>query len=330
MAASRDAGQLSLFGGTSTRQAVAPAAVPEHVARLAERLPPCVYLGTSSWSFPGWEGLIYARTYPKAALAREGLTAYARRPLLRGVGLDRTYYGPIDAARFAAYAAEVPEDFRFLVKAHAACTLARFGDHPRFGDLQGEANPQWLDPAYATDHVVQPYVQGLGSRGGVLLFQFSPQDERSLGGRHGFPDLLHRFLSALPDGPTYAVEIRNHKLATPAYGAALRDVGALHCVNVHPSMADIATQVRTLGILDAPALVVRWMLNPRLSYDTARRYYHPFDTLVDPDLVVRRSIAGLVRAMAVDGRPSLVIVNNKAEGCAPRSIEALAEDIVTA
>ena len=27
---------------------------------LAARLPPEVYFGTSSWSFPGWQGIVYA------------------------------------------------------------------------------------------------------------------------------------------------------------------------------------------------------------------------------------------------------------------------------
>ena len=28
-----------------------------------ERLPQTIYLGTSTWAFPGWKGLVYRRTY---------------------------------------------------------------------------------------------------------------------------------------------------------------------------------------------------------------------------------------------------------------------------
>lgn len=323
--------QLPLFPAEAgSRASVLPASVSEPLRALAEALPPRIYMGTSSWSFPGWDGLVYARAYPKPALAREGLAAYARHPLLRAVGLDRSYYGPVPTERLAEYAAEVPDDFRFLAKAHEELTVARFPRHPRYGDRSGRDNPRLLDPEYATEHVIEPFADGLGPKAGVLLFQLPPQDEALLGGRHGFPDRLHRFLAALPTGTTYAVELRNHKLATPAYAQALRDVGALHCVNVHPTMPDVRTQARTLAVLDAPGLVVRWMLNPRLDYETARKYYLPFDTLVDHDRVARAGIAELVRAMAERGRPSLVIVNNKAEGCAPRSIEHLARAIVDA
>jgi uncharacterized protein YecE (DUF72 family) len=325
-------GQLSLFEpeprATPRERGIQPASISEELHALARRLPPRVSLGTSSWSFPGWEGLVYARAYPTASLAREGLHAYAQQPLLRAVGLDHSYYGPVDADALADYAAVVPEGFRFLAKAHEVLTLARFPRHRRYGGRSGKDNPQWLDAAYATDHVVRPFVEGLGAKGGVLLFQLAPQDEAALGGRRGFAELIHRFLSALPPGPCYAVELRNHKLLTPAYADAMRDVGALHCVSVHPRMPDVRTQARQVGTLEGPGLVVRWMLTPRMNYELARKYYHPFDTLVDPDPIARQGIAELVRAMSERGRPSLVIVNNKAEGCAPRSIEMLARAIV--
>ena len=81
--------------------------------RCGARLPTDLRLGTSSWSFPGWTGLVYAREAGPEMLARQGLPAYARHPLLRTVGVDRTFYGPVPAETFAAWAAAVPEDFRF-------------------------------------------------------------------------------------------------------------------------------------------------------------------------------------------------------------------------
>lgn len=320
--------QLPLFQGAPREPAVRPALASEELRALARRLPARVHMGTSSWSFPGWEGLVYERAYPQPALAREGLWAYAQQPLLRAVGVDRSFYGPISAEALATQRRHVPDGFRFLVKAHEELTLARFPDHRRYGERRGQPNPRWLDAAYAREHVVQPFVEGLGPKAGVLLLQLPPQDEAHLGGRHGFPEHLHRFLTALPRGPCYAVELRNHKLLTPGYVAALRETGALHCVSVHPRMPDVRTQARQAGVLEGAGLVVRWMLTPRMDYETARKYYQPFDAVVDPDPNARAGIAELVRAMSERGRPSLVIVNNKAEGCAPRSIEALARAIV--
>ncbi len=322
--------QLSLFAvEPAPRERVVHPMVPTEAQReLARRLPRRLYMGTSSWSFPGWDGLVYARPYPKTTLAREGLAAYAQHPLLRSAGIDRTFYGPVAPEDLAAYARVVPDDFRFLAKAHEHCTLARFPRHRRYGALRGQDNPHWLDPVYATEAVVEPFMTGLGAKGGVLLFQFSPQDEQRLGGRHSFPDRLHDFLAALPSGPRYAVEVRNHALLTPAYADVLRDRGVLHCISVHPTMPDVRTQAQRVRADEAPGLVIRWMLTPRLDYETARRYYQPFDSLVDPDPIARAGIAELVRRFGEMDRPCIVIVNNKAEGSAPRSIEALAEAIV--
>ena len=85
--------QLPLFADSD---AVDPANVPDEVRRLATRLPAAIRLGTSSWSFPGWTGLVFAPRNGKPAteqvLARHGLPAYAAHPLLRTVSLDRTFY----------------------------------------------------------------------------------------------------------------------------------------------------------------------------------------------------------------------------------------------
>src|SRR5262245_42435710 len=82
-----------------------PAPTTDAQRALGDRLPTELRLGTSSWSFPGWTGLVYARESTPELLAREGLPAYARHPLLRTVGVDRTFYGPVPVETFRAWAA---------------------------------------------------------------------------------------------------------------------------------------------------------------------------------------------------------------------------------
>ena len=82
--------QLQMFGLPPEKQGpVRPAEVPAELAQLAARLRPNLRLGTSSWSFPGWEGIVYDRRVSNARLAKEGLAAYAAHPLFRTVGVDR-------------------------------------------------------------------------------------------------------------------------------------------------------------------------------------------------------------------------------------------------
>ena len=62
--------QLDLFAPPSTSPpAVGAATVSPAMVALARHLPRQIYLGTSSWTFPGWHGLVYA--YVRANYVRQ-------------------------------------------------------------------------------------------------------------------------------------------------------------------------------------------------------------------------------------------------------------------
>jgi uncharacterized protein YecE (DUF72 family) len=319
--------QLEMFDG-GPRVAAAPFAAGHR--ELARRIPASVHLGTSSWSFPGWVGIVYGRRASARLLAREGLVPYARHPLLRCVGVDRSYYGGLPASVFSTYAAQVPGGFRFVVKAPEACTLGRYPLHERYGASAGERNPLFLDPAFAIETFVAPTLEGLGARAGALVFQFPPQPADGDTAPEAFAERLAGFLGALPAEGLYAVEVRNRRWLTRAYAEALAATGACHCLTVHPSMPALAEQARIARVERGPALVARWMLGGGRRYDEARERYAPFDRLVDEDLPTRTDLATRCAAAARDGRPVFVTVNNKAEGSAPLSVFRLAEAIASA
>lgn len=317
--------QLGLFDGAPQPGVapVAPAPVPDDLAAAATRLPAALRLGTSSWSFPGWAGLVYDREAPQTVLARHGLEAYARHPLLRTVGLDRTFYRSLDATEFRMYADAVPDDFRFLVKADRLLTSVT---DPGDGSFRGP-NPRFLDATFAIEEVVGPVVEGLGAKAGPLLFQFPPTAPNLVGGGPAFARRLHAFLDALPRGPLYAVELRTPAFLTDEYVQALESTGVAHCFTVHPAMSSLGEQLRRVRHFEQPALVVRWMLHGDLKYEVAKDRYEPFDRLVDedPDSLGRITVSALDALIAE--RNVFVVVNNKAEGSAPLSVFRLARRI---
>lgn len=320
--------QLDLFGppqAEATATVVGAASVPPDLTALGQQLPAQLYLGTSSWAFPGWQGLVYDRASTATALARHGLAAYAQHPLLRTVCLDRTFYAPITADEYAAYAAEVPAPFRFVVKAHAWCTQPLLRASGRDAGRAERPNAMFLHPEYALEHVIAPCQAGLGAHLGALVFQFSPLDVPALGGPQAFATRLHTFLAALPPGLPYAVEVRNAALLCPAYLEALSDLGVCHCYNIHPRMPPLAAQSRLIPCEAMPTLLVRWSLHPTQRYEAARTRYAPFDRLVDADLDSRQAIVSLCRTALRLGRPAFVTANNKAEGSAPCTVQRLAE-----
>ncbi|MFX6450720.1 DUF72 domain-containing protein, partial [Acinetobacter baumannii] len=77
---------------------------------------------------------------------KQGLAAYAAHPLLRTVSLDRNFYRPLTVSQYQRYAEQVPEDFRFVVKAPSLVTDALV----RTEDGRGrEPNPAFLNPELA-------------------------------------------------------------------------------------------------------------------------------------------------------------------------------------
>lgn len=162
---------------------------------------------------------------------------------------------------------------------------------------------------------------------GPLVFQFPPQGREIVNTPEAFAARLDRFLSGLPQGPAYAVEVRDSRLLSEAYVAALRRTAVQHCISVHPRMHAAARQARLVESLGLASLVIRWNLHAGLAYEQARTRYQPCDRLLDPDSESRSAIAGAcVRALAA-GRTVYVTANNKAEGCAPLTLIELAREI---
>ncbi len=310
-----DAEQQTLFE-LPPRSVAAAEASAEHQA-LATQLAAGLRMGTMSWSFAGWRGIVYGKEAEPKLLAEAGLTAYGKHPLLRAVEIDRSFYEPLPAKYFEQVRQQVPDDFRFLVKAHEDCSQPQFPRHARYGKKQGELNGRFLDPSYAVDAVVGPAVEGLGEKLGALLFQFPPQDARA---PQAFAERLGAFLQKLPRGVPYAVELRNPELLTPAYGRALEHTGAVHAHNVWGSMPSVLAQARLIPPIARKPLIVRWLMRSGDDYEGARSRFLPFSKLAEPDLQNREDIATLIAKALAHGVPAFVLVNNKAEGCAPESI----------
>jgi hypothetical protein len=88
--------QLTLFDGAPSPRsddahAEALQRMHQEARGLAARLPPELHFGTSSWSFPGWRGLVYSGTRSQASLAREGCGVNPASTATT-VGVDRNYY----------------------------------------------------------------------------------------------------------------------------------------------------------------------------------------------------------------------------------------------
>jgi uncharacterized protein YecE (DUF72 family) len=317
--------QLSLFGGGGPDPAGPEAVVTPAQRELAARLPSSLYLGTSSWTFPGWTGIVFAGRPGKDKLVERGLEAYAKHPLLRTVGVDRSYYAPMTVDDWRGYARQLPGPFRTISKAWSEVTTAVFPDHPRLGERAGRINPRFLDPELALEVIARPYLDGMGAHAGPLVFELPPIPERMLPPEADFLRLLDALLGHMPRELPLAVELRTRQLLTPRYLDLLRRHRASHVLNFWTAMPTPGQQA-ALGADDTDgAVVLRLMLPPGRSYEQLKAAYDPFDRLVEPQPRMRAEVVEIVARAVQRGRSAFVIANNKAEGSAPLTLFAIAQ-----
>lgn len=312
--------QLGLFGGADAPQ-IEPVIHDEDRERAA-RVPSFIRFGTSSWSFPGWKGIVWKGAPTEAELARGGLAAYAQQPLFRTVGLDRTHYRPLRDEDLASYLsqlelarAKAPDlpPFRVVSKVWNTVTSAVIGGAP---------NPHFLDANVFLSEVLPPYSR-VGAKG-PFVFEITPMPPNTMGAR-AFETKLDAFLSRLPGGHRWAFELRNADLFTPRYLDVLHAHGASHVLNYWTAMPSLCVQMKQVKRL-ARFVVMRLMLPPFTKYETRKADFRPFHELREIQSDMRDDVVQILRASADHGSSeAFVLVNNKAEGSSPLTIRALAD-----
>jgi uncharacterized protein YecE (DUF72 family) len=167
---------------------------------MAPGSPPRVAAGTSGYSYPAWRGSFYPQGLPTRGM----LTFYGER--FDTVEINNTFYRMPTAASLSAWAAQVPEAFRFALKAPQRIT-----HQLRLRDA-GEVTNTFCTLA-----------TGLGPKLGPLLFQLPPFARADLG-------RLRDFLAGLPPGLQPAFEFRHPSWLDDAVYTLLAEHGAALCI----------------------------------------------------------------------------------------------------
>ena len=135
---------------------------------------------------------------------------------------------------------------------------------------------------------------------------------------------LDNFLAHVPQHYEYAIEVRNPDILGPDYRAILATHGAAHVYNHYTALPSLLEQHETLEeTFTAPFTVLR-LLTPRdTKYHDAVKAYEPYDKIVKPLPEMRRETVTLVKKAIAQNRRSYVLVNNRSEGNAPLTVQAL-------
>ena len=159
------------------------------------------------------------------------------------------------------------------------------------------------------------------------MFEFSrfwPSDYAQ--GREFVAD-LDRFLGQLPRDWSYGVEIRNHQWLQPDYFQCLARHRVAHVFNSWEAMPSVDEQRGMPGSQPHPALVAaRFLLKPGRKYEEAVQLFQPYDRTREVNHEARAAGAALIAdGVKAAGRQTFIYVNNRLEGNALATIEAMIE-----
>jgi len=290
---------------------------------------PLVRFGTSTWTYEGWQGQVYTRQYAKSRFAQECLGEYCQyqhndEPLFRTVGNDATFYRPPTTNQLRRYLNQIPDGFEMCFKVWEEITIPSYAKKPRYGPRAGQPNPRFLDSKLFNELVLTPYREAkFEPHAGPFLFEFQ---------RHGmsseeFCSRLDGFFSQVPKEFRYAVEIRNAGLIGPEYRQILEAHGVAHVYNHWSYMPALAEQHHRMERFTAPFTVLRLLTPLKISYEAAKKRAEPYTKIVGELPVMRRDTVELVKKAVGEGRRAYVLVNNRSEGNAPLTVQALSDSL---
>lgn len=295
----------------------------------AKELHSVIKLGTSSWNYPGWKGLVYLYDYPSEKSFKENsLKEYASYPLFKTVGIDSSHYSPLTAKILKSYASQVPEDFSWVSKVWERITIHNYPSHARYGGVAGKKNSDFLNADLFKDRVLSELnAEEVLKRHGPMVFQFQQMSREVLA---SFPEKLAFFLSQLPRDFQYAVEIRNKELLTKEYIQALNLAGATHCFShwsYMPGLKDQMIVAATAGGLNAPFFVARLLTPLNVRYQDAVERFKPYDQIIERQTVLREDLSILFKRAMERQVVCYVLVNNRLEGCSPQTILEISNNL---
>lgn len=302
-------------------------AAADVLARLAAR---GVFLGTSSWKYPGWRGLLYTDdryTYRgKFSTTRfEKLCLAEYASVFRSVGVDAAYYTFPSERSMEALMSQVPDGFRFSFKVTDEITLKKFPRLDRFGPRQGEVNPHFLDAGLFRDAFLAPCIPHR-EKVGLLMFEFSHFHPSDYARGRDFVSDLDRFLGELPQGWDYGTEIRNRSFVHPDYFDVLAKHHVAHVYNSWDAMPPIDEQWLAPGSRTNPECFgARFLLRPGRRYQEAVDAFAPYDRVQDPYPIGRETLVDMILTCLRQPRPgrAYLYVNNRFEGSSLGTLAAV-------
>jgi uncharacterized protein YecE (DUF72 family) len=271
-----------------------------------------MFVGTCSWKYPSWAGLVYSR-----AAGINYLAEYAAR--YATVEVDQWFWTLPEIPIAAEYAAATPEDFRFTIKLPNALSLTHF--YRRKGETGLRPNPEFLSPALFEDVLAR--LEPLHSRIGMLMLQFEYMNAEKIPSAAEFLVRLGAFLDSIPRILPLGVEIRNPYWLDRRYFTFLAEKRVSHVFLQGYFMPPVAQTYRRFGGLLGDSSVVRLHGPDRDGIEKATG--ESWNRIAAPKDDELSAVVDMINDMRGRSMTVYLNINNHYEGSAPLTIERLRE-----
>jgi uncharacterized protein YecE (DUF72 family) len=297
--------------------------------KLANLASDNIFIGTSSWKYEGWIGQIYSRNrylargkFSQKRFQAECLSEYAATfPIVCG---DFSFYQFPPESYWQRLFGSAPASLKYAFKVPEEITINMYPRHPRYGDRAGAANPVYLDGLLLRNvflDLLEPYRDRIA----LLIFEFGAFLKECYSDPREFVAALDPFLTSLPAGFHYAVEVRNQEFLTREYFACLHHHNIAHVFNAWTRMPEIVEQMQLPEVYTADFTVARALLRHGRPYEQAVAKFSPYREIQDPNPEARQALRKLISLARERHEPSYIFVNNRLEGNAPQTIEAIVD-----
>lgn len=292
-----------------------------------------IFIGTSSWKYPGWCGQIYDEAkyitrgkFSESRFERDCLAEYSET--FPTVCVDAGYYQFPSEKYLAGLCSQVPAAFQLGIKVTDTITIKHYPKLPRFGAKAGTDNEHFLNAEIFCKAFLSQ-CERFKSNIGVLIFEFSQFHKADFAHGRDFIAALDAFFAQLPKGWNYAVEIRNKNFLHPEYFAMLRSHGVAHVFNSWTRMPGVDEQLAMEGSITADFTVARFLLKPGRTYEDAVATFSPYKETREVNETARSAAKALVEKITKESRAkkAFIFINNRLEGSAPLTIKALVESL---
>ena len=277
-------------------------------------------IGTCSWKYPSWQGLVYS--------VSEGinfLEEYAQR--YQTVEIDQWFWSLFEGhppklprrKDAVDYRQSVSKDFNFSIKVPNSITLTHYYKKRKTGTLI--PNPHFLSPDLWREFIA--HIDPLKDCLGPLILQFEYLNKEKMKSQSEFHAWLGKFFNEIVPINNLAVETRNPRYLNSGFFDFLEQYQVSPVLMQGywmPSIVEVYRKWRP-KIISHKTVVVR--LHGANRTDIEKRTGKRWDKIVAPMDNELGDIANLVSDLVDNGVNVFLNVNNHYEGSAPLTIERL-------